>query len=323
VSSARVFLVLRRGVGGKNGRSLRLLVATAIGVFVIGCATTATTQGPPSPSAAPSPQITATPGPTAAASPTPEAPRAAKEQPLIAVGDDVRRVDVLVPSQHATLAAGQAMPLLVLLHGNNQSPSAITAASGADQLAEREGLLVAVPPAIDRRWQALPAAGQPVTDSPDVTYVGGLIEQLTATYSVDPERVFVAGFSMGAVLSGRLACERADLVAAVTLVAGTDWGGECAPSRVVSVLVIYGTSDRIFSIDGAEAFADQWRGLDSCAGSPVTQALTDDAVVVTSADCAEGTAVHFVPIEGAGHQWFSEPSATELAWDFFTTHPPR
>jgi polyhydroxybutyrate depolymerase len=299
------------------GRSRSWLVG-ALGVLAIACAAPATTQEPTAPLATPSTPITAAPEPNS--SPTREAARASKEQPLITVGDDVRRVDVLVPSQHESLATGETLPLLVLLHGNNQSPSAITAASGADRLAEREGLLVALPPAIDRRWQALPASGQPVTDSPDVIYLAGLIEQLTAAYSVDPERVFVAGFSMGAVLSGRMACERADLVAAVALDAGTDWGGECAPARAVSILVMYGTGDTTFSIDGAEAFADQWRSLDACPGSPVTAALTADAVVMTSAACADGTAVQFVRIEGAGHQWFGEPSATEIAWDFFTTH---
>ena len=113
-------------------------------------------------------------------------------------------------------------------------------------LAEREGVIVALPPAEDQRWRALIYPGEPPTDSPDVAYVGGLIEQLSAAYPVDADRVYVAGWSMGGALTGRIACERADLVAAVAVVAGTDWGGTCEPARAVSVLVMHGTADRTF-----------------------------------------------------------------------------
>jgi polyhydroxybutyrate depolymerase len=306
---------------GQPGRSLHWLPATGLGVLAISCAIAARTQETTTRSVAPGARATADPGPMTSSTAKPT--RAAKVQPLVSVGDDVRRVDVLVPSQHETLAGGEALPLLVLLHGNNESPVAMAAASGADHLAELAGVLVALPPAVDRRWQAVPLVGQPSGDSSDVTYVAGLIEQLSATYSIDPERVFVAGFSSGATLAGRVACERAELVAAVALAAGTDWGGHCAPTRAVSILVMHGTNDPFFSIDGAERFAERWRNLDECTVSPADSALTDDAVARTSEGCAEATAVQFVRITGAGHQWFIEPSATETTWDFFMTYQRR
>ena len=52
--------------------------------------------------------------------------------------------------------------------------------------------------------------------------------------------------------ANRLACERADLVAAVAPVAGTHWasGVPCNPSRPVSVLQIHGTADPVVPFDG-------------------------------------------------------------------------
>jgi polyhydroxybutyrate depolymerase len=250
-------------------------------------------------------------------------PTAAEKQLLITVGDDERGILLLVPTRGAELASrGGRLPLLVLLHGNNQTPWVMKSQADAAVLAEREGVIVALPPGEGNRWRALIDPGQAPTASPDLAYVAGLIEQLAATYPVDLDRVYVAGFSMGAVLSGRIACERADLVAAVALDAGADWGGACTPSRAVSVLVMHGTADTILSIEGVEPFVEEWRELDACPGDPDKTELTDTATVWSSTGCTDGTAVQFIRIEGASHSWFHDPEAMETAWEFFTTYQP-
>ena len=52
-------------------------------------------------------------------------------------------------------------------------------------------------------------------------------------------------------MASRLACDRADVVAAIAPVSGTLGAGtRCTPSRPVSVLEIHGTSDRVVPYAG-------------------------------------------------------------------------
>lgn len=294
----------------RNHSDLATVLAVLLAIATAACAGPAETGSPPG----------ATTAASEATAPSPQ-PTAVEEQPLITVGDDERGVLLLLPTRLDELAEGGGVPLLVLLHGNTQTPWVINGQADASVLAEREGVIVALPPGEGNRWRAMIEPGAP-PDSPDLAYVAGLIEQLTAMYPVDPDRVYVAGFSMGAVLSGRIACERADLVAAVALDAGSDWGGSCAPSRAVSVLAMHGTADTVLPIEDVERFVEQWRDLDACPGDPDESQLTDTATLQSSTGCTDGTAVQFIRIDGAAHSWFHDPEAMDTAWAFFTTYQP-
>ena len=271
-----------------------------------------------------SPSITATPSettpPSAAAvtpapSPTPTGPQvtaAPKRQESIAIGDDERVVDLFVPDA----PTGGTYPMLVLLHASGESPFVMAKTSRIGQLAAREGLLVALPPARDRRWRAMVPPGDPITPSADVDFVVGLIDRLAEDLPIDRDRVYVAGFSIGAVMSERLACQHADLVAAVALDAGAPWSDECSPSRPVPILVMHGIADGTFRIGLAGEVVTRWRAADGCTGEPVVTQLSDIATSEVNDDCAGGATVQYVRYAGAGHRWFTNPDATEVLWAF-------
>ena len=250
--------------------------------------------------------------PTAAA-PTPDVSPAPKRQESIAVGDDERVVDVFVPS----LPAGVDAPLLLLLHANGESPYVMASESRAGELAAREGIIVALPPAKEHRWNVMVAPGDPITPSADVAYVVGLIDRIAAELPIDTVRVFVAGFSMGAVTSERIGCQFADRVAAVALNAGAPWSDDCSPVRPVPILVMHGTADNTFRIALAGKVVTRWRAADGCQGEPVVSQLSDIATSELSDDCAGGVTVQYVRYEGSGHRWFANPDATEVLWRFF------
>jgi polyhydroxybutyrate depolymerase len=272
------------------------------------------------------PASTAGPSPTAAPSPTPAhvapsptVPQAAVLPVRVTVGDDERVIDLLVP----TLPPGKTAPLLILLHAAGESVFAMERETNAAALAERAGAIVALPPARGRGWNVMVAASDPITPSTDIAYVAGLIDRLTDEYPVDPRRVFVAGFSMGAVASGRIACEFADRVTAVALNAGAPWSNECDPVRPVPILVMHGTADRTFDISLADALVARWRELDGCRGAPVVSTLSDIATSEVNADCTAGTSVQYVRYLGSGHRWLQDPNATDVMWSFFAGIPAR
>jgi polyhydroxybutyrate depolymerase len=285
---------------------------------VVGCAPSgASGQGSTSAvSSLPSVGETETPGETPLVSPAEE------RETTLDIDGDKRSVLVLMPA----LEPGERAPLLVMLHGSGEGPTAWLM-RGADVLAARERVIVVMPafgtgPGARHFWSAVGSPQDTITDSPEAAYVAGMILSVVEKFPVDPKRVFVAGFSMGAVLTDRIACQAADKVDAVAIVAGSAWSSTCRPSRPVSVLVIHGTSDSIFDIGEGAALANQWHALNDCRGELVAASIAEGVVALTNDECAAGSRVEFVRIEGATHSWVDEPiDATELAWQFFADVP--
>jgi poly(3-hydroxybutyrate) depolymerase len=135
-----------------------------------------------------------------------------------------------------------------------------------------------------------------------------------------PQRVYVGGFSIGAVLADRVGCQMAEQVRALVIVSGAQWHTECHPAHPVSVLVVHGTSDPTFPVQDATHLAMRWRTVNNCVGDPEETLIDETASALISADCAGGSQVELVIIEGLGHDWsYEEPDVTQLAWQFVSS----
>jgi polyhydroxybutyrate depolymerase len=224
---------------------------------------------------------------------------------------------------HAPAGVDHPAGLVLNLHGAGANGGAQAAISHYDTVADQLGLVVAYPDGIDQSWADGRGASTPDRQGvDDVGFLSALIDRLVHDYGISPGRVFVTGISAGAFMANRLACDRADLVAAVAPVAGTLGSGvSCAPSRPVAVLETHGTADPVVPFGGgsmigrggpsdivaAPAMAARWRDLDRCP-TPVEDVLpaTGDGTAVhrsTAAGCADGTAVVFLQVDGGGHTW--------------------
>ena len=198
---------------------------------------------------------------------------------------------------------GPPSGLVINLHGAGQTGGEQAAVTNYNAVADQYGFVVAYPDGIDLSWADGRGASVPDRQGvDDVGFLATLIDRLTRDYAIPPGRVFVTGMSAGAFMANRLACERADLVAAVAPVAGTlGVGVPCNPSRPVSVLQIHGTADPVVPFDGgpmvgrggpsdivsAPALADRWRAVDRCP-APVDE--TNGVVGRSAASgCAGGT----------------------------------
>jgi polyhydroxybutyrate depolymerase len=160
----------------------------------------------------------------------------------------------------------------------------------------------------------------------DMAYVRALVASVGSHLSVDAKRVFASGFSNGAALTQRLACQTADLFAAVAPVSGENQfalvDGGCAPAQRVAVLDVHGTADGCWPYAGgtggcidnglyvsvAATLAD-WAARNGC-GAVTSTALpliapADGTSVVRSsyAGCAAGGELQHLQIVGGGHFW--------------------
>ncbi|WP_445169422.1 extracellular catalytic domain type 1 short-chain-length polyhydroxyalkanoate depolymerase [Mycolicibacterium sp. Dal123E01] len=228
--------------------------------------------------------------------------------------------------------------LVLNLHGGSQTGPKQAAETNFDAVADRYGFVVAYPNGIDFSWADGRGASRPDRQGvDDVGFLAALIGRLSREYQIPPGRVFVTGMSAGGFMSNRLACERADLVAAIAPVSGTlGTGVYCNPSKPVAVLAVHGTADSVVrytggrmvgrggssSVVSAPTMADRWLAFDHC--PPAVMAPIPGGERLSTTHCADGTEVAFVTIDGWGHTWPVTPAASfdasEAIGQFFAAH---
>lgn len=256
---------------------------------------------------------------------------------------------------HVPAGVERPSGLVVNLHAAGATGAQQAALTNYDAIADSYGFVAVYPDGIDLSWADGRGASRPDRlGIDDVGFIAALIGKLVADFGIDPGRVFATGLSAGAFMANRLACDRADLIAAIAPVAGTlGVNVGCNPSRPVSVLATHGTADPIVPYDGgamtgrggtsdilsATAMAERWRQVDVCQGGPAEDVLpsTGDGTVTrrsTSAACAAGSAVVLLSVDGGGHTWPSAPdfpersagstthtfNASLASWQFFNAH---
>jgi len=214
-------------------------------------------------------------------------------------------VSVHVP---ASYDPSQPAPLLILLHGYTGSGEGID--TYFNLLADHHGFVYAAPDGTidsdgNRFWNATDVCCDfDARGIDDVAYLTGVIADIQARLNIDPKRIDVAGWSNGGFMSYRMACERADLVAAVVSLAGATFAapGDCAPSEPVSVAQVHGTADDVIKFDGGVAFDDSarpypgaeqtakaWAAYDGCdeTASALDARIDVDANLTNDGDAAE------------------------------------
>ena len=84
------------------------------------------------------------------------------------------------------------------------------------------------------------------TNHNDIYFIDALIDSLSSDYSVDNDRVYISGYSLGGMFSYELACHLNDRVAAFSSVAGAAFIGafyNCNMTHPTALLNIVGTND--------------------------------------------------------------------------------
>ncbi len=234
---------------------------------------------------------------------------------------------------------------------------------GFNRIADHDGAIIAYPDGIGHRWNdgRLDArGGAPDQKADDVGFLRALPGQISTSFPVDPRRVYAAGISNGGLMSYRLACDTADVFAAVAAVAANmseALAPRCAPSRPVSVAIFNGTADPIMPWNGGpikvlwsargtvlstQDTAKRWVGLDRCGtalqqGTVIQGEGEDDgtAVMPWTTQCAGNTEIRLYEIRAGGHTWPQGESylgewivgkvsrqinANQTIWQFFRRH---
>lgn len=236
------------------------------------------------------------------------------------------------------------LPLVLDFHDLLSSPGMQAELSEMVAAADSRGFVVAHPQGLSASWNGGACCGQAAQNGlDDVAFARALVEELKVTTCVDTRRVYATGFSNGGFFAQRLACEAADVVAAVAPVAGVLGidARDCTPQRAMPIIQFHGSEDPVVDIDGSSngalehvSVADSsagWRDRNGCTEASEVTFMNEGTMCQRWAQCADQAEVVQCTVDGMGHCWPGNPvcaigapsdvlSATDMMLEFFDAH---
>jgi polyhydroxybutyrate depolymerase len=241
----------------------------------------------------------------------------------IKVGTDERVYWLHIPN---TYDGTQPVPLIFDFHASGGNGFAQSLTSPYPAKTDQDDAVIAFPTGLTGPWGSGWNLGPCcVADVDDVAFTMAMIDQIQSTVCIDKKRIYAVGNITGGGMAYALACQKANVFAAVSASA---WDllkenvADCKPSRPITVVSFRGTADSLVPYPGAystivrgmpitflgaqETFK-RWAALDVCTGSPSKE---DSNGCSKYSSCQGGVEVVLCTKQGGG----SEVGDPGIAW---------
>jgi polyhydroxybutyrate depolymerase len=246
------------------------------------------------------------------------------------LGGRSRSYGVYVPS---SVKPGAAVPLIFDFHGHGGSSTQEESSSGWKKKADQIGFIMVYPDGVDSSWNVGSCCGLAMSENvDDVGFTRAMIEAVSQAACIDAKRIYATGMSNGAGFTHRLACEAADVIAAITAASADLVTDPCTPARPISELSIRGLSDTLVAYQGgktgstgwyspgAKGTLDLWKKIDQCTGSEATSGQYCESYT----SCAAGVEIILCSLPNTGHDTYNNAvgmSVPDVAWEMFQRQP--
>lgn len=265
----------------------------------------------------------------------------------IQIENETRQYRLYIPANYSL---DTSYPLVLNFHGTSGHPDMQEGLSEFEKLAKTENFIVVTPLALFKRNEKGPITWNVDFEQgpDDVKFIRDLLNQLGQKYNIDNKRIFSTGFSGGARMSSRLACDLSSTIAAIGPVAGVRYPQDCKPSRAVPVITFHGTKDKVnhytlrddspvYWTMGVEDALSGWVSNNQCQ-APIYSKYSSSLEKIEYQQCQNNAEIVFYRSTQAGHTWPASPmaktlakyglgkteeelQATKLIWQFFKDHP--
>jgi polyhydroxybutyrate depolymerase len=265
---------------------------------------------------------------TGCVGPPPEIPPGPKE---VQLGHDnyIRNVTYHIPKRLRRRRRG----LVLLLHDADETPESTMRMTkrGFNKLSDRHNFIVGYPEALNLHWNDARTDSISLShynEIDDVGFIDQVVQYAIDSFRIDPERIFVSGFSEGGLMVFRLACERPHVFKGFASVAASlslDQLVECTPDTTISLMMINGTRDPILPYDGGQMEIDEteagsmlapeeainfWLEENQCTekSSEKDMANRDTfdetrSIRTTYNDCEQKNEIVLIRVVNGGHAW--------------------
>jgi polyhydroxybutyrate depolymerase len=238
------------------------------------------------------------------------------------------------------------LPLLLAFHGSSWNGRVMQQTTGFSELAEQEKFIVAYPngsgPSNILSWNAEFCCSFALERNiDDLSFVDLLLDELLASYPVDPSRVYATGFSNGAMFTYLLAIERPEKFTAVAAVSGAMYATQQSANIPIPILIIHGTDDSVIPYNGgwgalrtlsgktepavsAVDAVNFWIANNGCPSSEPVTSRERTARIQSYVGCRDHSDIVFITLLEGGHDWpviernESDFLLTDDAVDLFT-----
>ncbi len=260
------------------------------------------------------------------------------------VGEETRTYFVYIPSSYDD---NNATPLLINFHGFGGSAEDFAndiggGSSNLNSFADAHNFIVVYPQGVERskgdsEWDPGDNGATSIIDN-DVFFVDKLIENISQEWNIDPLRIYASGYSNGGMMAYGLACNRADVFAAIGVMSGTMLIDEgCDLSLQTSIIIFHGIEDNVLPYNGDQNFQslsaviDYWLGHNDISSSTLESTLSNNGDILRDiyADNSRNLSITSYTVNNeydkpGGHVWFTDDindkHPNEILWEFLSAH---